>query len=116
MICTIRIFVFCLIDRYTGSHGAGTYQYSQEQLAVIRRTQLKRHLLLPLIFGVVAIVMHVLYFYWVPEREMIWLVDFATAAAFAIFGPWRLWDVREDLDAERMLALITPTDKGAAHS
>ena len=112
----LALIVFCLIDRYTGSHGAATYQYSKEQLATIRRNQLKRHLLLPLIFGVVAIVMHVLYFYWLPEREMIWLVDFATAAAFAIFGPWRLWDVREDLDAERMLAPITPTDKGAAHS
>jgi hypothetical protein len=112
----LALIVFCLIDRYTGSHGAATYRYSKEQLAVIRRTQLKRHLILPLILGVIAIVMHVLYFYWLPDREMIWLVDFATAAAFAIFGPWRLWDVREDLDAERMLHRGDRSDEDSLHS
>lgn len=100
----LALIVSVLIDRYTGSHGAATYQYSKEQLGEIRRSQLKRHLLLPLIFGVIATMMHVLYFYWLPDREMIWLVDFGIALPFAIFAPWRLWDVREDIDVELMLA------------
>ncbi len=100
----LALLISALIDRYTGSHGAATYHYSKEQLGEIRRSQLKRHLLLPLIFGVAAIVMHVLYFWWLPVREMIWLVDFGIALVFAILAPWRLWDMREDMDAELMVA------------
>jgi hypothetical protein len=99
----VVVVLWVVIHRYTGSHGAGSYRYTVEELLRIRRSQLGRILLLPLALAVVSIGCHVAYFYLLPKHAMFWIIDILVAAALTVFTNLRLRDVRDDLDMMRMV-------------
>ena len=100
VVCAVLLV---LIGRYTGSHGVGSYRYTAEALQRIRRRQLRRLLLLPLILYVASLGGHVAYYYLLPKHAMFWVVDILVAAVFVVFTNLRLRDVRDDLDMRRMV-------------
>ena len=100
VVCAV---VWVLIHRYTGSHGVGSYRYTVEELLRIRRRQLGRLLILPLVLCVASFGCHVAYYYLLPTHEMFWIVDIVVAAALVVFTNLRLRDVRDDLDMMRMV-------------
>ncbi len=93
----------CLIDRYTVTQGTALSQTPQEVLMARRCQKLKRHLIVPLILGLLSVVAHVVYYIYLPSVEQMWLIDFAMAAVFAVFAGVRLYRVREMLDEHRMV-------------
>ena len=97
------VMLCSLIGRYSAKSRLGTHQYTTEQLDAKRQRALRRHLLLPMILGIITIIVRANYYLFLPEASMLWLADVAVAAVFAVFACLRVWNVCDELNVERML-------------
>jgi hypothetical protein len=102
-VAVVAVVLWVVIRRYTGSHGVGSYRYTVEELLRIRRVQLGRILIVPLILAVASIGCHVAYYCLLPEHPMFWIIDILASAALTVFTNLRLRDVCDDLDMMRMV-------------
>ena len=97
------VLLCSLIQHYAKKSSMGTHQYTSQQIDARRQAALKRHLLLPAIFCIAMINARSVYYVYLPEANMVWVIDFAVAVIFAVFACVRVWNVKDELNVERML-------------
>ena len=108
----LAVITCSLINRYTGSHDAATFNYTKQQIKRIRSRQLKIHLLPIPVLGALSALAHSLCAYYLPVYDFVWLIDIAPALLLLLFAWLRLHDLRMELDMNKMAVCIQKDRNG----